>query len=36
MNDGAGLIDVAPELTVLTAMTLAFLAAGAWLFSWNR
>jgi ABC-2 type transport system permease protein len=36
MNDGAGLIDVGPELTVLALMTLTFLAIGAWLFSWNR
>ena len=36
MNDGAGLIDVAPELAVLAVMTLTFLAIGAWLFSWNR
>ncbi|MEN8753382.1 MAG: ABC transporter permease [Desulfobacterales bacterium] len=36
MNDGAGLIDVGPELAVLALMTLAFLAIGAWLFSWNR
>jgi ABC-2 type transport system permease protein len=35
MNDGAGLIDVSPELAVLTGMTLIFLIIGAWLFSWN-
>lgn len=35
MNDGAGLIDVAPELTVLAGMTLLFLIIGARLFSWN-
>ena len=36
MNDGAGLADVAPELTILTGMTLLFLAVGASLFSWNK
>lgn len=36
MNDGAGLTDVLPEITVLLAMTGVFLAAGAWLFSWDR
>jgi ABC-2 type transport system permease protein len=35
MNDGAGLIDIAPELAILTGMTLLFLIIGAWLFSWN-
>ena len=35
MNDGAGLIDVAPELLILTGMTLLFLIIGARLFSWN-
>jgi hypothetical protein len=36
MNDGAGLIEVGPELTVLALMTLGFLSIGASLFSWNR
>ena len=36
MNDGAGLADVAPELIILSGMTLLFLALGAFLFSWNR
>lgn len=35
MNDGAGLIDVAPELLILTGMTMLFLVIGARLFSWN-
>jgi ABC-type multidrug transport system permease subunit len=35
MLDGAGLIDIAPELAVLSGMTLLFLIIGAWLFSWN-
>jgi ABC-type multidrug transport system permease subunit len=36
MNDGAGLFDVGLELTVLSLMTLAFLTAGAAMFSWNK
>lgn len=36
MNDGAGLLDVAPELAVLCGMTFLFLAVGAGLFSWNK
>jgi ABC-type multidrug transport system permease subunit len=36
MNDGAGLLDVGVELTVLSVMTLVFLVVGARLFSWNR
>ena len=36
MNDGAGLMDVTTELTVLTGMTLLFLVLGAGLFSWNK
>lgn len=36
MNDGAGLVDIGYELTVLTVMTLAFLSIGATLFSWNK
>jgi len=36
MHDGAGLMDVGPELIILTTMTLAFLIIGASLFSWNK
>ena len=36
MNDGAGLVDVAPELGILIGMTLLFLLIGARLFSWNK
>ena len=36
MHDGAGLMDVGAEIIVLSVMTLAFLIAGASLFSWNR
>jgi len=36
MNDGAGLIDVGPEILILSLMTLGFLALGAALFSWNK
>jgi len=36
MHDGAGLVDVAPQILVLTAMTLCCLIAGALLFSWNQ
>ena len=36
MNDGAALVDVTPELTVLTLMTLVSLTIGAFMFSWNR
>ena len=35
MNEGAGLMDVSLEMTVMMAMGLAFLAAGAYLFKWN-
>jgi len=35
MNDGAGLIDIAPELAILSGMTLLFLIIGARMFSWN-
>ncbi|GBC63301.1 ABC transporter permease [Desulfonema ishimotonii] len=35
MNDGAGLADVAPELIILSAMTLVCLTLGSLLFSWN-
>jgi ABC-type multidrug transport system permease subunit len=36
MNDGAGLIDVWPELSVLAAMTLIFLFIGSILFTWHE
>ena len=36
MNEGQGLIAVMPEITILCAMTLAFLLVGAALFSWNK
>jgi ABC-type multidrug transport system permease subunit len=36
MHDGAGLLDVGPEVVILMAMTLVFLAAGAAMFSWNK
>ena len=36
MHDGAGLFAIAPEIVVLSAMTLGFLALGASLFSWNK
>ncbi|BBO67127.1 transport permease protein [Desulfosarcina alkanivorans] len=36
MNEGAGLLAVTPEMTILCAMTLAFLLVGAALFSWYK
>lgn len=36
MNDGEGLLAVMPEITIMCAMTLAFLLTGAALFSWNK
>jgi len=36
MNDGAGLWDVMPELSILGVMTIVFLSIGAGLFSWTR
>ena len=36
MHDGAGLIEVGPEIIVLALMTLGFLTLGASLFSWNK
>jgi ABC-type multidrug transport system permease subunit len=36
MNEGQGLVAVLPEMTILYAMTLAFLLIGATLFSWNK
>lgn len=35
MLDGAGLLDIAPDLLALCAMTAVFLALGAWLFRWT-
>ena len=36
MHDGAGLLDVSVEMTILTLMTLGFLGLGAAMFSWNK
>jgi ABC-type multidrug transport system permease subunit len=36
MNEGQELFAVMPEITILCAMTLAFLLIGAALFSWNK
>jgi ABC-type multidrug transport system permease subunit len=36
MHDGAGLIEVGPQIMILSLMTLGFLALGATLFSWNK
>ncbi|BBO73374.1 transport permease protein [Desulfosarcina widdelii] len=36
MNEGAGLSAVLPEIAILSAMTVGFLAVGAALFSWNK
>lgn len=36
MHDGAGLLDVSLEIVILSLMTLAFLAVGAAMFSWNK
>ena len=36
MHDGAGIMDVGIEITILTLMTLVFLSLGAGLFSWNK
>jgi ABC-2 type transport system permease protein len=36
INDGAGLSLVSHELFIMTAMSLIFLAIGAWMFSWTR
>jgi ABC-type multidrug transport system permease subunit len=36
MHDGAGLIEVGPEIIILVLMTIGFLTLGAALFSWNR
>ena len=35
MNDGAGVADILPQLGVLTAMTVVFLAIGAGMFRWE-
>ena len=36
MLDGAGLLDVGPQIIVLVLMTIGFLILGAALFSWNK
>lgn len=36
MHDGAGLLDVGPQIIILALMTLGFLTLGAVLFSWNK
>ena len=36
MHDGAGIMDVGIEITILTLMTLGFLSLGASMFSWNK
>jgi ABC-type multidrug transport system permease subunit len=36
MHDGAGLMDVGPQILILSLMTLGFLMLGAALFSWNK
>lgn len=36
MLEGAGFADILPSLTVLTAMTLAFICAAGWLFRWHQ
>jgi len=35
MNDGAGFFDVAPQLLVLSILTVVFLAIGTWIFRWE-
>lgn len=36
MNDGEGLVDVVPEISILLIMTAVFLTIGASLFSWRK
>jgi len=36
MNDGQGLVDVVPEISILLIMTAVFLTIGASLFSWRK
>jgi ABC transporter DrrB family efflux protein len=36
MNDGKGLVDVVPEMSILLIMTAVFLTIGASLFSWRK
>jgi len=36
MNDGAGLLEVSSEITILIGMTVLFLVLSASLFSWNK
>lgn len=35
MIDGAGLVDVLPQLAILAAMSVLFVALGAWIFRWR-
>lgn len=35
MTEGAGLVQIAPSLTVLAVMTVVFLVSGSWLFRWR-
>jgi len=35
MNDGATLVDVSGEVTIMILMTLCFLGAGSLLFKWE-
>jgi len=36
MSDGAGLLAILPEITILSIMSVVFLAIGAFLFSWTK
>lgn len=36
MNEGAGILEIGPEMAVLSAMTLLFLLLASWMFSWNE
>ncbi len=36
MSDGAGLVLILPEITILSIMSVVFLAIGAFLFSWTK
>lgn len=36
MSDGAGLVAILPEITILSVMSIVFLAIGAFLFSWTK
>ncbi|WP_455204950.1 ABC transporter permease, partial [Kaarinaea lacus] len=35
MNDGAGLIDVGPQLLILLVMTVVFMLVGSLMFRWE-